>query len=64
MTKSEEIKRFERDLNESAAFSNAFADEIYIFRPELSLDNDTALIDCAPEICRRLDVLLVGKLWR
>lgn len=34
------------------------------FYHQLSLDNDTALIDCAPEICRRLDVLLVGKLWR
>ena len=28
------------DVNESNAFSNAFADEIYIFRPELALDND------------------------
>ena len=34
------------------------------FYQQLSLNDDTALIDCAPEICRRLDVLLVGKLWR
>ena len=43
------------------AFNEKFMRAFY---HQLSLDNDTALIDCAPEICRRLDVLLVGKLWR
>lgn len=43
------------------AFNEKF---MRVFYHQLSLDNDTALIDCAPEICRRLDVLLVGKLWR
>ena len=31
---------------------------------KLAIDEDTALTDCAPEICRRLDALLVGKLWK
>ena len=43
------------------AFNEKFMRDFY---HQLSVDNDTALIDCAPEICRRLDVLLVGKLWR
>ena len=43
------------------AFNEKF---MWDFYQQLSLDDDTALIDCAPEICRRLDVLLVGKLWR
>lgn len=43
------------------AFNEKFMRDFY---QQLSLDDDTALIDCAPEICRRLDVLLVGKLWR
>ena len=43
------------------AFNEKFMRDFY---HQLSLDNDTALIDCAPEICHRLDVLLVGKLWR
>ena len=43
------------------AFNEKFMRDFY---QQLSLDNDTALIDRAPEICRRLDVLLVGKLWR
>ena len=43
------------------AFNEKFMRDFY---HQLSLDNNTALIDCAPEICRRLDVLLVGKLWR
>ena len=33
------------------------------FYDELTIDDDTALVDCAQEICRRLDALLVGKLW-
>ena len=43
------------------AFNEKFMRDFY---QQLSLDDDTDLIDCAPEICRRLDVLLVGKLWR
>ena len=43
------------------AFSEKFMHDFY---RKLALDDDTALIDCAPEICRRLDMLLVGKLWR
>ena len=43
------------------AFNEKFMRDFY---QQLSLDDDTTLIDCAPEICRRLDVLLVGKLWR
>ena len=43
------------------AFNEKFMRDFY---QQLSLDDDTALIDCAPEICHRLDVLLVGKLWR
>ncbi len=43
------------------AFSEKFMRNFY---HQLSLDEETALIDCAQEICRRLDVLLVGKLWR
>ena len=43
------------------AFNEKFMRDFY---HQLSLDNYTALIDCAPEISRRLDVLLVGKLWR
>ena len=43
------------------AFNEKFMRDFYY---QLSLDDETALIDCAPEICRRLDVLLVGKLWR
>ena len=43
------------------AFNEKFMRDFY---HQLSLDNETTLVDCAPEICRRLDVLLVGKLWR
>ena len=43
------------------AFNEQFMRDFY---HQLSFDEETALIDCAPEICRRLDVLLVGKLWR
>ena len=34
------------------------------FYKKLTIDDDMALADCAPEICRRLDALLVGKLWK
>ena len=43
------------------AFNEKFMRDFYY---QLSLDDETALIDCAPEICRRLDMLLIGKLWR
>ena len=43
------------------AFSEEFMRDFY---RQLSFDGETALADCAPEICRRLDMLLVGKLWR
>ena len=43
------------------AFNEKFMREFY---QQLSLDDETSLIDCAPEICHRLDALLVGKLWR
>ncbi len=42
------------------AFNEKFMRNFY---HQLSLDDETALIDCAPEICRRLDMLLVGKMW-
>ena len=42
------------------AFSEAFMRDFY---GKLAMD-DVALRDCAPEICRRLDALLVGKLWK
>ena len=42
------------------AFSERFMRDFY---HQLSMDDETALTDCAPEICRRLDMLLVGKLW-
>ena len=43
------------------AFSEAFMRDFY---GKLSLGQDTVLAECAPEICRRLDDLLVGKLWK
>lgn len=43
------------------AFSEDFMREFY---ENMSLGDDIALMDCAQEICRRLDMLLVGKLWR
>ena len=43
------------------AFSEAFMRDFY---EKLTFDQDTTLVECAPEICRRLDALLVGKLWR
>ena len=43
------------------AFDEAFMRDFY---GKLSFDEDTALAECAPEICRRLDALLVGRLWR
>ena len=43
------------------AFSEAFMRDFF---RQLPRDDETALADCAPEICRRLDSLLVGRLWR
>ena len=43
------------------AFNERFMRSFY---EKLAIDEDTALTDCAPEICRRLDALLVGKLWK
>lgn len=43
------------------AFNESFMRDFY---DNLSLGDDVALMDCALEICRRLDMLLIGKLWR
>lgn len=42
------------------AFSEPFMRDFY---EKLDIGEDMALTDCAQEICRRLDALLVGKLW-
>ena len=46
------------------AFSEAFMHETYeqMFTGEAGAD--VVLVECADEICRRLDNLLVGKLWK
>ena len=43
------------------AFSETFMRGFY---EKLSFDDEATLTECAPEICRRLDALLVGKLWK
>ena len=43
------------------AFNESFMRD---FHGKLTLDEDASIIECAPEICRRLDALLVGKLWK
>ena len=43
------------------AFSEAFMRDFY---EKLLLDEDAVLSECAPELCRRMDALLVGKLWQ
>lgn len=43
------------------AFSEAFMRDFY---GRLAFNEEVSLVECAPEICRRLDALLVGKLWR
>ena len=43
------------------AFDEAFMQDFY---RKLPGGDDMTLIECAPEICRRLDSLLVGKLWK
>ena len=34
------------------------------FYEKLSREEDAVLSECAPELCRRMDTLLVGKLWQ
>ena len=43
------------------AFNEDFMRDFY---GKLSLDEDASIVECAPEICRRLDALLIGKLWK
>lgn len=43
------------------AFNEGFMRDFY---GKLTLDEDASIVECAPEICRRLDALLVGKLWK
>ncbi len=43
------------------AFDEAFMREFY---GKLPNGDDVSLVECAPEICRRLDSLLIGKLWK
>ena len=43
------------------AFNEAFMKEFY---SKLTFDADVTLTECAPEICRRMDALLVGKMWK
>ena len=43
------------------AFDEAFMRDFY---GKLPAGDDVNLVECAPEICRRLDALLVGKLWK
>ena len=43
----------------------AFAEETMRgFYEKMDGSDDAALSECAPEICRRLDTLLIGKLWK
>lgn len=44
------------------AFPEPFMQET--FRQMMPADGEFELADCAQEICRRLDMLLVGKLWK
>ena len=43
------------------AFSEAFMRDLY---EKLSFDDEATLTECAPEICRRMDALLVGRMWK
>ena len=43
------------------AFSENFMHETY--NELIESDPDAALTECAAEICRRIDMLLIGKLW-
>ena len=43
----------------------AFSEDIMRdFYGKLANGDDLTLAECAPEICRRLDALLVGRLWK
>ena len=42
------------------AFNEAFMHELY---ENLEIGAEVTLTECAPEICRRMDALLVGKMW-
>ena len=46
------------------AFNEQFMHETYTQMFSGEAGNDIALTDCAEEICRRLDSLLIGKLWK
>ena len=43
------------------AFSEAFMRDLY---EKLAFDEEATLTECATEICRRMDVLLVGRMWK
>ncbi len=61
------IYRYECRMHDESSrmVYGAFSEEIMRdFYSRLSLDDNTSLVECAPEICRRLDALLVGKLWQ
>lgn len=61
------VYRYECHLHDESsrmvygAFSEAFMRDFY---GKLAFNEEVSLVECAPEICRRLDALLVGKLWR
>ena len=46
------------------AFNEKFMNETYTQMFAGNAGQDVALAECAEEICRRLDSLLVGKLWK
>ena len=48
----------------NALESNAEQGFMKEFYGKLSLDEDASIVECAPEICKRLDALLIGKLWK
>ena len=61
------IYRYECRMHDESSrmVYGAFSEEIMRdFYSRLTLDDNTSLVECAPEICRRLDALLVGKLWQ
>lgn len=61
------IYRYECRMHDESSrmVYGAFSEEIMRdFYSRLTLDENTSLVECAPEICRRLDALLIGKLWQ
>lgn len=61
------IYRYECRMHDESSrmVYGAFCEQIMRdFYSRLAMDDNTSLVECAPEICRRLDALLVGKLWR